>query len=44
MEVIFLKNHLNWNKGDKDVITKNLANYWINCGVVSEFKEVKKKK
>ena len=44
MEVVFLKNHLHNVKGDKDKMSKDRANYLINCGVVAEFKEVKKKK
>lgn len=44
MEVIFLKDHLNWSKGDKIKTDEKIGKYWIHCGVVSEFKEVKKKK
>ena len=44
MEVIFLKDHLHNVKGDKDNVSKDRANYLINCGVATEVKQEKKPK
>lgn len=43
MKVKFLKDHVNYVKDEVVELNKDLANYLINCGVVIEVKEVKKK-